>query len=288
MIKINSIDYLKNVYGCLTGIKNQGLFIVEFFVTAGSNSYHWPTRERDKKIEVLRGPQHFIKDRCLTPDIKDSFPSPIKKKELTDYLLAHFNQNKIRSAMDCFGIPAEVTENNSAFAAALVAQFDAFVTSTDDNIDCIVFSEYQKFIQLSPEEVEQIQSAPRTRYNNDMFYMSPHSNKNHHVLACYQEEIHVWNIQNYGRKTWTGRKLVLVNRDELRPRFIPEVIDIPETVPGGLASVSTTISSRGFEGEFTARWEMQDTDGINCFATIPSAFNITIEVHYTNKSEEKQ
>ncbi len=57
-------------------------------------------------------------------------------------------------------------------------------------------------------------------------------------------------------------------------------INIPETVPGEIIKITTSFLVRGMEGKFNCIWEMQDSDGNNCFPNYRWMFNVTIETFF--------
>lgn len=285
MVNIKSFELLQTVYKGLQGQRNQGLFIIRFFVAAGCSRYHLPEKGKEPLSTELEGPRHYIKERSLT-DIKNSFPHPIKKKEAAEYLLTSFDTVKVRSIMNTFGIPSDIPENNLAFAYAIVEQFNAFVESDSEDLECDVSAEFLKYSAMTAEEVNKAGEQHGTLINGDSVYMAPYRNTSIHLVGCHEKFTHVWEIENSGRIIWSGRKLVFVNQSEIRPRAMTQVIEIPETQPHKLVRLEVGFDARGFEGEYEAKWEMQDSEGRNCFATTPRIFNFTIKTQYRKNTEE--
>jgi hypothetical protein len=284
--EINSIDYLKIVYRCLSNQHNQGVFVIRFFIAAGSRHYYLPENKRIPSTTELEGPRHYIKDRPLNPEIKETFPIPIHKKELCEYLVSNFNKEKIREAMDAFGIPADIPENNKAFAIALVEQFDLFLQTDKEDVDNIVCVEFLKLAQLNDAEISEQAVQRETRYSNDAVYLYRNENVTHHDVLCHSIFSHDWVIRNYGRVLWKGRKLVLINQHKNGPRAVDTEIVIPETVAGGVIKITASFDTRGFEGEFLSSWEMHDETGNNCFPN-QKPFDFKISVHYKAKKMEE-
>lgn len=285
MVEINSVDYLKKVYKCLSGLKNQGIFLVQFFTAAGSNHYSFLANKKALTTQELEGPRHYIKDRPLNTEIKDTFPSPIHKKELVDYLSGNFDTGKIRQSMDLFGIPADADENNQAFALSLVEQFDLFLQSDEEDVDDIVCTEFLKLSQLSDQDIQEQTVVKETKYNGDAVYFSPRDKIVSHDVQCHESFSHEWVIQNYGRAHWKNRRLVLVNQYAKGPRALEVEIAVPETAPGSSIKITASYDARGFEGEYVSKWEMQDENGCDCFPH-QSPFDFNITVHYTAKKTE--
>ena len=285
MIEINSVDFLKKVYKCLSGQHNQGVFVMRFFIAAGSRHYYMPPNNRIPSTTELEGPRHYIKDRPLNQEIKDTFPSPIHKKELAEYLNGNFNIGKIRQSMDSFGIPADVDENNQAFALSLVEQFDLFLQIDEEEVDDIVCTEFLKLSQLSAQDIKEQTAVKATKYNGDAVYLSPRDKIVSHDVRCHEAFSHEWVIQNYGRTPWKNRRLVLKNQHMKGPRALEVEIAIPDTAPGSSAKIAANYDARGFEGEYVSKWEMQDENGCDCFPS-QSPFDFKIAVHYMAKKAE--
>lgn len=279
MSAIKSFELLNKTYKCLRNQGNQGLFIIRFFVAAGCTNYYLPKEGTKPGTKELEGPRHYIKDRSLT-DIKTTFPDPINKKEAAEYLLTSFDDNKVRAIMDEFGIPSDVPKNNKAFAYSIVEQFSRYFNTDEEDIDCLVSQDFLRYSEMSDAEITASLGYSGSLVNGDYAYLAPYNNEKHHYAECHQTFTHVWNIQNNGRTLWTGRKLVLVNQAEIRPRALSTEVAIPEVKPGGSITLDVEFETRGFEGEFEAKWEMQDSTGRNCFDAISNLFNFNITVHY--------
>ena len=279
MSAIKSYELLNKIYKCLQGQGNQGLFIIKFFVAAGCTNYYLPKAGTKLGTKDLEGPRHYIKDRSLT-DIKTTFPDPINKKEAAEYLLTSFDKNKVRAVMDEFGIPSDAPENNKAFAYSVVEQFSLYFGTDEEDIDCFVAQEFSRYAAMSDAEIVASLGRTGSLVNGDYAYLAPYNNEKHHYAECHQTFKHVWNIQNSGRTIWSGRKLVLVNQAEIRPRALSQEIAIPEVKPGESITLEVEFETRGFEGEFEAKWEMRDSAGQSCFDTISNLFNFNITVHY--------
>ncbi len=285
MSKIRSNELLNTVYKCLSNQGNQGTFIIRFFVAAGNSKYHLPAENKKPKSSEVEGPKHYANDRPVTA-IKEYFPCPINKKEAAEYLLASFDNAKVRMTMDALGIPSDVPQNNRAFAYAIVEQFNSYIESADEDLPNNIYIEFLKYSQLNEKEIEDAAVNRGSRYAGDNIFLSTHENQKRHDVECYSRFTHTWNISNYGTQTWTGRKLVLVNQDKIRPRTPTPIIEVPETRPGGRAIIEVVFEARTSEGEYEAKWEMQDSQGMNCFATQPSLFNFVINTQYKVQRSE--
>lgn len=284
MPEINSVEYLKRVYKCVSGQQNQGVFILRFFAAAGCERYKAPQSGSIPTTE-LEGPRHWIKDRPLNDDIKGTFPDPILKESLHDFLKSHLSSEKVQNTMNEFGFPLATEVNEDAFVWALVEQFDAFVHSDEEDID-ILYAEYQKYCQLSDDEIAELNAPVETRYAHDSFFIKATSSAKRHEVICHEKFSHSWEIRNYGRVLWHGRKLMLQNQYKKGPRAEVTEIEIPDTEPNQEAKIAANYDARGFEGDYMSEWIMCDTDGEDCFPN-NTDFNFEISVHYhPNRTEE--
>ena len=286
MVKIYSYALLNKVYKCLSGQKNQGLFIVRFFVAAGCNNYYLPDERNLPGTKELEGPRHYVKDRSVK-EIAETFPHPINKKEAAEYLLTSFDDNKVRSVMDEFGIPSDVPENNRAFAYAIVEQFNAYIESDKEDLENHIYAEFLKYSNLSEAETTIAAASHGSLVRGDNVYIAPYSKQSEHNVCCHEIFTHTWSLNNSGTTIWTGRKMVLVNQDKIKPRAKALEIPIPETRPNSTVQIQVEFDARGIEVTFNTVWEMQDAEGRNCFATIPYSFNFRINVHYNANNMEE-
>lgn len=273
MISIKSYEFLKRLYGYLNNQKNQGTFVIELFNAAGSRYFTMPASYAKRTNDYLEAERRYVKDRSLTAEIKASFPNPIDVGGLADFIAKNLKENKLLLCMTAFGIPAKTESDLGKFARSLAMQFGLFVTSPADDVDNSIWSVYQTLLQGKEIKNEDLH-GPRYAGDDVIVDMSGRS----HDAVCYEIIHHVWLIQNHGAHEWRGRRLVLVNGHEIRPRPRQTVIPLPDLKPGGHTKIATDIDARGFEGNFECKWEMQDADGENCFPNHRWDFNIRIHV----------
>lgn len=275
MIVITSNDFLGKLYKFLENQKNQGIYIIKFFNSAGSMYFTLPADQRKRTNEHLENERHYAKDRCLNDEIKASFPNPINLDGLMKYISDNLDSNKLTSCMAEFGIPAGTETDKDKFAKALAMQFGSFVISTEADIVNDVWQIYRSLLngdKVSPKDIR----GPRYVGDDVAVYSNIRIESN-----CYEHLHHEWDIQNRGKQEWYGRKLVLLNQDEIKPKILQSIIQIPDTKPNKTIKITTNINSGGVEGDFECKWEMQDADGENCFPNREWLFNIKIHVTFT-------
>lgn len=274
-MSIKSNVFLGKLYGFLINQKNQGVYIIRFFNAAGSSYFTLPANKQHWTNERLENERHYAKDRVLTDEIKASFPNPINLEDLTQFISDNLDTNRLISCMVEFGIPTGVEADKKKFAKALSVQFGHFVISAESDISNDVWQIYQSL--LNGEDVNS-RDIRGPRYFGDVAVVFSESKQ---IAAnCYERLHYVWSIQNRGNQEWHGRKLVLVNADEIYPEIMQAVIPIPDTRPNETIKIATDINAGGFEGKFDCKWEMQDADGENCFPNYTWDFNIQICVTF--------
>ena len=272
---IKSNVFLGKLYGFLINQKNQGVYIIRFFNAAGSSYFRLPANKQHWTNEYLENERHYAKDRVLTDEIKASFPNPINLEELTQFISDNLDTSRLTSCMVEFGIPTGVDADIKKFAKALSVQFGHFVISAESDVSNDVWQIYQSL--LNGEDVNP-RDMRGPRYFGDAAVVFLESKQI--AASCYERLHYVWSIQNRGNQEWHGRKLVLVNADEIYPEIMQTVIPIPDARPNETIKIATDINAGGFEGKFDCKWEMQDADGENCFPNYTWDFNIQICVTF--------
>ena len=274
-IGIKSNEFLGKLYGSLANQKNQGVYIIRFFNAAGSSYFTLPANRQHQTNAYLENERHYAKDRVLTDEIKASFPNPIDLDGLTRFISDNLDLNKLAPCVSEFGIPVGIAADKDRFAKALSIQFARFVISTEADISNEVWQIYQSLLngdEIDPKDIR----GPR--YAGDAVEVFSVSKQI--FVNCYEDFCYVWTIQNRGKHEWHGRKLVLVNVDEIHPEIKKPIIPIPDTKPNETIKIATDINASGFEGKFDCKWEMQDADGENCFPNYIWDFNIQICVTF--------
>jgi hypothetical protein len=135
--------------------------------------------------------------------------------------------------------------------------------------------EIQKLLEGKPISADNI-SGPRNP--GDDVYVELEGRR--YAVNCYETIHHEWKLQNSGKIPWENRRLALVNQADIHPRPVQAIIPLPDTRPGEQIKIATDIDSRGFEGDYECRWEMQDANGENCFPNKRWDFNIRIHVAF--------
>ena len=283
VINIKSYEFLRKLYGFLDHRKNQGVYVVKMFNAAGSNYFHLSENRLRQTNEYLETERRYSIDRAISPEIKKTFPNPINIDGLTEYIEEHLRADKIKACMETFGIPSGATVDKSKLARSLAIQFSCFITTVGDDVDNAVWEIYQTLLAGQPISRKDI-SGPR--YSGDDFIVE-YGNKRHEA-DCYENVHHEWRLKNCGSHSWHGRKLVLLNQNEICPRPHDAVIQVPDTEPGEFIKITTNIDARGFEGNFECKWEMQDADGENCFPNKRWEFNVEIKVTFKETAREER
>lgn len=213
--------------------------------------------------------------KTFSSSFKKQLPKPVDLGPLTEFFQTHLKDEYVAQLIDAAGVPTGVERKKGFIAAALAEQVKAFIESKDEDVDLILAEAYER------QRVSQIQSGYQilqVLYAGDNVWVEPGGNK--HTVGCYEKIHHEWVIHNYGKVIWTRRKLVLVNQPEIRPKFSTLELPLPDVMPGGITKIAVDISANGFEGSFDCKWEMQDSEGKNCFPNSRYVFDININVSF--------
>lgn len=214
-------------------------------------------------------------NKPFSSSFKKQLPKPVDLGPLKEFFQKHLKDEYVDPLIDAAGVPTSVERKKEFIAAALAEQVKAFVESKDEDVDLILAEAYER------QRVSEIQSGyqiPQVLYAGDNVWVEPGGNK--HAVGCYEEIHHEWVIHNYGKAIWTKRKLVLVNQPEIRPKFSVTELSLPDVMPGEITKIAVDISANGFEGSFDCKWEMQDSEGKNCFPNSRYVFDINVTVSF--------
>ena len=194
---------------------------------------------------------------------------------LTAFFLMHLKDEYVEPLIDAIGVPSSIERKKEYVSAALAEQVKAFIESKAEDAPMVLVEAYNR------QRITGIQSGyqiPQVLYAGDNVWVEPGGNK--HDVGCYETIHHEWVIHNYGKAIWTGRSLVLANQAEIRPKFSLTKLDIPDVMPGGIIKIAVDISANGFEGSFNCKWEMQDSEGKNCFPNSRYVFDVVVNVSF--------
>lgn len=215
------------------------------------------------------------KTKSLNANMKKHFPKPVDEGKIADYYEKHIQDENVVALCDAFAIPANLERTKKTISIAMARQVTAFISSKEDTVDCVIVSAYENAIIMESAAHYEI---PKRLYEGDDLWVEQHDKR--HEVGCYQKFTHQWSIQNRGQCLWSGRKLICVNQNEIKPQFTLLVIDIPETRPLEFIKIATEANSRGIEGTYDCLWEMQDSNGNNCFPNSRFVFDFTVNVTF--------
>ena len=237
---------------------------------AGGSSYFSTSVNADKEYQK----KLYNGSKPLTQNLKDSFPANIQLDALVGMFDRHLMDDKVREAMTSFAIPVSLEPQKGTFSRALALQFNYLVKNADSDVEDIVAMEYQRLLAEPADEKPQ-SLAPL--YPGDGAYVLEFLPARIYSKKCYEQFDHTWMIRNTGNQTWRSRKLVFINNGTVRPRTDKNSIDIPDVAPGKDIKITTSFDTRGFEGRYECLWEMQDSEGNDCFPNNKRLFNVTID-----------
>ena len=262
----------------MDGQKNQGVFVTNCFIAAGSKRFALPKYKNKQTSDNVEYQRMIYKgDRQITEEMKRSFPHPFGLKGLSDFFCENIREAEIRRAMTEFAIPVSIASDQTLFSRAIAAQFQALIQSDSDDVDDIVAMEYQKFL-TEPYAEEPHPMVPT--YPGDSAFVLEFQPARAYTKKCYDRFDHTWVIRNAGNQMWRNRKLVFVNQASVKPRADTNCIVIPDTSPGKDIKITTSFDARGSEGHYESLWVMLDSEGNDCFPNNNRLFAVTIDVKF--------
>jgi len=278
VVRINASEFFKKVYPYLNNQKNQGVFVTNCFIAAGSTVFSLPrlkTKQTSDNLEYQR--MLYKGGRQITTDMKASFPDPFPLDSLSEFFADNIREDRLRDVMTAFAIPVSADSDRLLLSKSLASQFQLLIQSESNDVDDIVALKYQQLL-LEPDTQPVKQLTPL--YPGDSAWVLECKPQRSYSVHCYDKFQHTWVIRNNGTQTWRGRKFVFANCNEVRPRADINSIDIPDTPPGKDIKITTGFDARGSEGKFDCVWEMQDRNGENCFPNDMRKFNISINIKF--------
>jgi len=285
VVRINASEFFKKVYPYLNNQKNQGMFVTNCFIAAGSTVFTLPklkTRQTSDNLEYQRMLYKGTENggRQITADMKASFPDPFLLDSLSAFFADNIKEDRLRDVMTAFAIPVSAKPDKLLLSKSLAFQFQLLIQSESNDVDDIVASKYQQLL-LEPD----VQPVKRLTplYPGDSAWVLECKPQRSYMVHCYDKFQHTWVIRNNGSQTWRGRKLVFANCNEVRPRADINSIDIPDTPPGKDIKITTGFDARGFEGKYECIWQMQDSSGNDCFPNNEKQFCILFDIKFQSK-----
>lgn len=237
---------------------------------AGGSSYFSTSVNADKEYQK----KLYNGSKPMTQNLKDSFPANTQLDALVSLFEKHLKDDQVRQAMTAFAIPVSLEPQKGIFSRALALQFCYIMKNEDSDVDDVVAMEYQR---LLTEPVDEKSQSLAPAYPGDSAYVLEFQPARIYSKKCYEQFDHTWVICNMGNQTWRDRKLVFINHAEVRPRANSNCIDIQDVAPGKDIKITTSFDTRGFEGRYECLWEMQDSEGNDCFPNNKRLFNVTID-----------
>lgn len=257
-------DLCAGVYKYCPNLKSQDKFIVALFTAAGDGHV-----SKSYAKQLFTGAKGFVENQKL----------PLRGKDNISTLISFFETEigDAEAVLIALGIPEKQEPNKKALAVALAQQMKLLIESAEEDVEGILILQYQ---QAKQNIVEVETSFAKPLYPGDS--VSVYQNTRHEIMS-FDKVTHTWELLNAGNIPWIGRKLVYIRGPKDRPEANPNVIDIPDVPPKKSIKITTTIDGRGFDGITHCIWEMQDSDGENCFPDRESLFCVTIDAKFKRK-----
>lgn len=261
-------NFCKGIYPSCHAITNRENFIDGLFKAAGGTAYISVSYKR----QLYSGDKNFVEAQ------KSDLRGHDNQKTLEDFFYANIADDKVMDVLLAFGVPEKKLPNKKALSTALALQMKALIDCGDDGEAAdLILATYQEAKATPHNECASI-TAFKPLYPGDDVYVVTNPT---YKIQSYATVSHTWSILNAGKITWLGRKLVYRRGPKDRPEATPSEILIPTVKPQESIQITTTFDGRGFDGIFHCFWEMQDSDGENCFPQRDSLFSVTIDAKFT-------
>lgn len=260
-------DFCKAIYPACSAFTNHESFIDGLCKAAGrelsiSVSY---------KRNLFSGSKPFIENQKIDLRGHDN------QKSLEDFFYQNIADAKVTEVLQAFSVPEKHEANKKALSTALAQQMKVLIDCGDDEeAGDVVLAAYQS-AKAAPANDKTVISTFKLLYPGDDVYVGTNAT---YKIYSHDTVTHTWSIMNAGKITWIGRKLVYRRGDKDRPEAQPSEIPIPTVKPSESVKITTTFDGRGFDGIFHCYWEMQDSDGENCFPKRDSLFSVTIDAKF--------
>ena len=260
-------DFCKGIYPACPAFTNHEGFVDGLCEAAGrklniSVSY---------KRNLFSGIKPFVQSQKMDLKGHDN------QKTLEDFFCEHIADEKVMDVLLAFSVPEKNEPNKKALCTALALQMKALIDCGDgEEADDLILAAYQE-AKAAPPDNETTVSVFKPLYPGDDVYVAKNLT---YKIQSHETVSHTWSIMNTGKVTWVGRKLVYRRGPKDRPEATPSEIIIPTMKPNENINITTTFDVGGFDGVFHCFWEMQDSDGENCFPKRDSLFSVTIDAKF--------
>jgi nucleoside phosphorylase len=100
------------------------------------------------------------------------------------------------------------------------------------------------------------------------------------IVRVGETFVKTWEIRNVGCVPWRGRHLKRIGASTGSGLLSsPDIVSIPDTMPGQVVQISVPLTAPGFEATTTCCWKMVDTNGKLCFPErYPDGLNVIVHV----------
>lgn len=260
-------DFCKGVYPACPAISNRENFIDGLFKAAGGTAFISVSYKR----QLYSGGKDFVDAQ------KTDLRGHDNQKSLENFFYTNIADDKVMSVLQAFSVPEKNEPNKKALSTALALQMKVLIDCSDgEEAEDVILSTYQE-AKAVPQNNGTSVSVFKPLYPGDDVYVDSGAT---YKIGSHDTVIHTWPIMNAGKIKWIGRKLVYRRGPKDRPEATPAEIPIPEVAPNESIKITTTFDGRGFDGVYHCFWEMQDSDGENCFPKRDSLFSVTIDAKF--------
>lgn len=264
-------DICKPIYEACPKIKSQEKYIDGLLGAAGgvliSDSY---------KKQLFIGESNG-KKKNLTVDLRTSLRGKNKQSEIEKFFYDNIDDGKVQGLIVHFGIAEKDKPNKPALCYALAMQLQALIDTDDEEAVDVINAMYQQAKAGNAVSSDKVKEYG-AKYLGDQIWVEEMGKV--HEVNCYQTFTHIWTIHNQGKIVWSGRKIICVNQNEVKPQAHILEIEVPETAPNKIIKLRVDVDTKTMEGKYSLRWIMVDEDGENCF-NHDSSLDINVTVSFS-------
>lgn len=249
-------DLCKPIYEACLLIKSQEKYIDGLLGAAGGVSI-----STSYKKQLFKGADNG-KKKNLTIDLKENLRGLNRQNDIQKFFYDNIDDCRVQPLIVHYGIAEKDEPDKEALCFALSMQLQTIIDTDDEEAEDVVNAMYQQFKignTVPPDRVKEY--GPK--YFGDHMWVEEMGRT--HEEKCYKTFTHTWTIHNTGKITWSKRKIVCINSNEVKPQIHTTEIEVSETGPNNMVKLSVDVDTKTMEGRYCFKWIMIDEEGENCF-----------------------
>ena len=264
-------DLCKPIYEACSKIKSQEKYIDGLLGAAGGVSI-----SKSYKKQLFKGEDNG-KKKNLTIDLKNNLRGLNRQNDIQKFFFNNIDDCRVNNLIVHYGIVEKGEPNKEALCYALSMQLQAIIDTDEEESADIIGALYQQAKAGNAVPAERVKEYG-AKYLGDSMWVEEMGVVREE--KCYQTYTHIWTIHNTGKITWSRRKIICINQNDVRPQVRMIEIEVPETEPNKIIKLSVEVDTKTMEGSYSLKWIMVDEDGENCF-NHDSSLDINVIVSFS-------